>query len=1672
MDNKKVLGLDLGTNSIGAALINIPDDYNNYGTQGNIEWMGSRIIPMDGEYLNKFESGSPTETKAAFRRGKRGARRLKHRYKLRRTRLIKVFKALGWINDDFPLDESRQFKQSIKENGYSLKISDYMAFSDETIKEFEIELGIEGLKSKKKSGNKGGNSIVPEDWIIYYLRKKALTKKIEISELVRLLYMLNQRRGFKSSRKDLKETTVLQYDEFEKIKNDINNELYINNDYETQFVSITKVNKVRKISEERDKKGNLKFGITVEDKRIIEFEISRKIKPEWENNEYTFLVTQKIKKGKFEQLQPKTPTENDWSLCTTALSEKIENNKQHPGEYFFNELKKAYLDKRNYKIRQYPVYRWRYQNELKCIWETQCKFNPELKKLNEDKNILTRLAEILYPTQTKYKLSKLSEFKSNDLHHIISNDIIYYQRELKSQKNLISECRYEKRKGIDGEIYGLKCIPRSSPLFQEFRIWQDIHNIKILKREEIIEGKTRLDIDVSSLYINESIKEKLFELFNSKLSISEEDILKLIKANNNENDIIIVKKGENHSHRINLFVNRNSLKGNETKARYRNLFNKCNFNGESILNDTIKLTRLWHIDYSITSTDEEKSIKGFNTALSNSLNKRNKQKEIQFNFPQNVIDSFSKLSELKKEYGSYSALAIKKLLIVMRCGKYWTSIEELIKYTEKELIKNSRKETENYLKFLKSINPRIEQIKERLDFINYKINRINEIADDEVEKQVLKSFIKTTDLTKGVNTYQAGYLLYNKHSEREKKFIKNVEEFNNYIQKEIPNNSLRNPIVEQVVRETMYLVRDVWKKFGDLDEIHIELGRDLKNNSEQKFKISEQQKLNNEDNQRIKKLLYELLNGFDEFDEDGNIRTVRFTINPNPESQSDIEKFKIWKENSIVYRTSVIPKKNGDKTINLFLSKDIEFENLFRDSKKEKVPSKSEIKKYILWLSQKCRSPYSGKIIPLSKLFDKNEYEVEHIIPRSKMANDSYNNLVITEAAINPIPYKGNLLARNFISQFGGKNGKEYVINNKKYFILGEEEYEVLCKNIFKNQKAKLKNLLATEVPEDFVERQLNDTRYIGKKLSELLEPVTRNKNGIIFSGGSITFELKKNWGLNDVWKNIIRPRFERLENITGNKYIIIDKEDKNKFHYNISENPNLEIKRIDHRHHALDALIVAATTKEHIRYLNSLSAADTNEEIKKYRYSLVKGKIREFKVPWAGFTKQAKDKLEELIVTFKTNNKIISKPQNRTAYYNNNLKKSYKPQKPNNKWMAVRKSMFKEPLGVISIKKIKEVNVYDAFEFQIQKRLYDLDLYSDKRKTATYIYDKQARKIINEIIDRMEFSIDETEMLLKEIKLHLEKNSKKIPTNELNKNGKLKEKKVYILNGFEYDKITVAYFESYKTKRMPLTKKEYVENLSIEKMKNDFPYFSEDKKRNNELNNLFLNHILEYKNNPKEAFNPEGIEKLNKKAIDNPKIGNEIKSITRLDGKVELDELFNGGYYETDKGAMAYFVIYENQETKVREGFSSLATHQAIERLVTKKPLFEERIGFDKIILSPGDLVYLPTIEECESIKKGVEINKAIPWKNNRNLSKSIYKMIRCTEAECHFTPFRYINNKPIIDSEFGANNCSEKAWDGNIRYKENKKGKITRTDSGRRIKDFCIKLKVDRLGNITPVI
>ena len=142
MENK-ILGLDLGSASVGWALVS--EDSNGDSTNTTIIDLGSRIIPYEPKEDQNFVKGTG-ESKNSIRTNYRRARRNYDRYQLRREFLIKTLLKHNMM----PTDEQKKLPKQ-------------------------------------------------ELW---NLRARAAKEKIELNELGRLLLWLNQKRGYKSSRSD------------------------------------------------------------------------------------------------------------------------------------------------------------------------------------------------------------------------------------------------------------------------------------------------------------------------------------------------------------------------------------------------------------------------------------------------------------------------------------------------------------------------------------------------------------------------------------------------------------------------------------------------------------------------------------------------------------------------------------------------------------------------------------------------------------------------------------------------------------------------------------------------------------------------------------------------------------------------------------------------------------------------------------------------------------------------------------------------------------------------------------------------------------------------------------------------------------------------------------------------------------------------------------------------------------------------------------------------------------------------------------------------------------------------------------------------------------------------------------------------------------------------------
>ena len=103
MGQKHILGLDLGTNSIGWAIINVSKNEENKEQLNGINCDGVRIIPMDAAVLGDFDKGN-SKSQTADRTQYRSMRRLYERGKLRRERLHRVLVLLNFL----PLHYSQQ----------------------------------------------------------------------------------------------------------------------------------------------------------------------------------------------------------------------------------------------------------------------------------------------------------------------------------------------------------------------------------------------------------------------------------------------------------------------------------------------------------------------------------------------------------------------------------------------------------------------------------------------------------------------------------------------------------------------------------------------------------------------------------------------------------------------------------------------------------------------------------------------------------------------------------------------------------------------------------------------------------------------------------------------------------------------------------------------------------------------------------------------------------------------------------------------------------------------------------------------------------------------------------------------------------------------------------------------------------------------------------------------------------------------------------------------------------------------------------------------------------------------------------------------------------------------------------------------------------------------------
>ena len=233
------------------------------------------------------------------------------------------------------------------------------------------------------------------------------------------------------------------------------------------------------------------------------------------------------------------------------------------------------------------------------------------------------------------------------------------------------------------------------------------------------------------------------------------------------------------------------------------------------------------------------------------------------------------------------------------------------------------------------------------------------------------------------------------------------------------------------------------------------------------------------------------------------------------------------------------------------------------------TPTRSRIQKYKMWEESEHICIYCGKTVSAKEFLLGFGVEVEHIIPRSVIFDDSFANKVCSCSECNK--EKNNRTAFDYMKT---KNEGDFTAYIERINDLAE-------RGKISNTKRKKLLMPASELPTDFIERQLRESQYIAKKAKEILQTICPN---VYSTSGSITDFLRHLWG----WDEVLHTLNFRRYQAAGLTEMVEREIDGKKVEV---ERIAGWSKRMDHRHHAIDALTIACTKQGYIQRINNLSS-------------------------------------------------------------------------------------------------------------------------------------------------------------------------------------------------------------------------------------------------------------------------------------------------------------------------------------------------------------------------------------------------------------------------------------------------------------------------------------------------
>ena len=701
---KKILGLDLGTTSIGWALVN---ESENKDEQSSIVRLGVRVIPLTVDEKGNFEKGKAITTNAD-RQQVHAARINLQRYKLRRENLRDCLQKQGWIGSE-PM------------------------YEDGKSSTFET----------------------------YKLRAKAAVEEVSLHEFARVLFMLNKKRGYKSNRKANDKEDGKLFDGMTIAKKLYEERLtpaeyslrlfYQGKKFTPEYYRSDLIEEFEKIWNEQQKyypeiltdefkqqlegkaKSNTsklflgKYGIYSADTKGLDRRLQAL---KWRVEAMKQQVDKDVLAFVISDLKGQIANTSGLLGAISDRSKELYFSKQTIGQYLWASLQ----ENPHISIKNQPFYRQDYLDEFEKIWETQATFHKEL---------------------------------TSELKQEIRDTIIFYQRPLKSKKNLIAVCELEQRKvkvTVDGKekeiAIGPKVAPKSSPMFQEFRIWQNLNNILLLDHET--NSKRPLyEEERNLLYEELSVKEKL----------SKTEALKVLGKKSKQWDLNYKELEGNRTQAVlydcyNRIIvmsgheecNFKKLKASDIRHYVKTIFKNLAFNTDILCFDSSltghelerqPMYRLWHLLYSYEGDNSRTG----NDALLRTL-------ETAFGFPKEYAAVLADVV-FEDSYGNLSVKAMRNILPHLQAGLDYSQACEEAGYkhsrrslTKEELNQKVYKERLELLPKNSLHNPVVEKI------LNQMINVINAVIDeygkpDEIRIELARELKSSADeresITRGIN---------------------------------------------------------------------------------------------------------------------------------------------------------------------------------------------------------------------------------------------------------------------------------------------------------------------------------------------------------------------------------------------------------------------------------------------------------------------------------------------------------------------------------------------------------------------------------------------------------------------------------------------------------------------------------------------------------------------------------------------------------------------------------------------------------------------------------------------------------------------------------------------------------------------------------------------------------